>query len=101
MVQHQSTAFFVIPEAPPPAPVAAAPLPCATPRSGPLRLGLLDNNKANASHLLARLEERVRAELPVASVVRLRKAAAGLPAPPELMERLLAETDCVVTAVAD
>lgn len=96
------TAWFVIPEAPPQTPAAAAdPTPPVLRRSGPVRLGLLDNNKANAGELLALIEERVRREIPLAGVVRLRKTATGMPASPAIMEQLLAQTDCVVMATAD
>ena len=43
----------------------------------------------------------VRAALPVASVVSLRKGSVSLPAPKEILDRLAAEADFVVSAMAD
>ncbi len=64
-------------------------------------LGILDNSKGNADHLLAAVVEGVRAALPVASVVSLRKSSVSLPAPAEILDRLTAEADFVVSAMAD
>ena len=66
-----------------------------------IRLGVLDNSKGNADHLLAMVVEGVRAALPVASVVSLRKDTVSLPAPKEILDRLAAEADFVVSAMAD
>jgi hypothetical protein len=66
-----------------------------------IRLGILDNSKGNADHLLALVVEGVRAALPVASVVSLRKDAVSLPAPKAILDRLTAEADFVVSAMAD
>ena len=66
-----------------------------------VRLGVLDNSKGNADHLLAMVVEGVRAALPVASVVSLRKDAVSLPAPKAILDRLTAEADFVVSAMAD
>ena len=89
---------FVVPEAPAPGGGAAA----AQRKLGKtIRLGLLDNNKGNADHLLGMLLERLRASLPIASVVSLKKATAVLAAPPETLDKLASEADCVITAMAD
>jgi hypothetical protein len=66
-----------------------------------VRLGVLDNSKGNADHLLAMVVGGVRAALPVASVVSLRKDVVSLPAPKAILDRLTAEADFVVSAMAD
>ncbi|MBI1989665.1 MAG: hypothetical protein HYS65_08005 [Betaproteobacteria bacterium] len=66
-----------------------------------IRLGVLDNSKGNADHLLVMVVEGVRAALPVASVVSLRKDVVSLPAPKAILDRLAAEADFVVSAMAD
>ena len=66
-----------------------------------IRLGVLDNSKGNADYLLAMVVEGVRAALPVASVVSLRKDVVSLPAPKAILDRLAAEADFVVSAMAD
>lgn len=90
---------LVVPEAPPPG-AAAAIAERALGRDG-LRLGVLDNSKGNADHLLRFIVDDIRAAVPVKSVVSLRKSSVSLPAPPEMLERLAAESDFVVTAMAD
>jgi hypothetical protein len=90
---------LVIPEAPVPASAAAAELRATS--AGGLRLGILDNSKGNADHLLRFLVEGIRAQVPVASVVSLRKGSVSLPAPKEILDRLAAEADFVVSAMAD
>ena len=69
-------------------------------RSG-VRLGVLENGKANAGHLLRFLVEGIKAAVPVASVVMLRKSRPSEPAPKEILDQLTAEADCVVSAMAD
>ncbi|OGA42719.1 MAG: hypothetical protein A3G24_18190 [Betaproteobacteria bacterium RIFCSPLOWO2_12_FULL_62_13] len=66
-----------------------------------IRLGVLDNSKGNADHLLAMIVEGVRAEVPVASVVSLRKLHVTFPAAKETLNQLAAEADFVVSAMAD
>jgi len=73
---------------------------CRIAKAG-LRLGVLDNSKGNADHLLRFLIEGVRAALPIASVVALRKDSVSLPAPAGILDQLAAEADCVVSAMAD
>jgi hypothetical protein len=91
--------ILVNPEAPVPAPAhAAAQRALGT---GGLRLGVLDNSKGNADHLLRFLVEGVKAQTPVASVVSLRKATVSLPAPADIIDKLAAEADLVVSAMAD
>ena len=93
------TVTLVVPEAPVPAPAAAA----ASRKSGKsgLRLGVLDNSKGNADHLLRFIVEGVKAVVPVASVVMTRKGSVSLPAPAEILDQLAREADFVVSAMAD
>ena len=90
---------LVVPEAPVPAPAATA----ASRKSGRsgLRLGVLDNSKGNADHLLRFIVEGVKAAVPVASVVMTRKGSVSLPAPAEILDQLTREADFVVSAMAD
>lgn len=90
---------LVVPEAP--APTAAAAQPSRAIKRGGVRLGILDNSKGNADHLLRFVIEGVKAALPVASVVSLRKPAVTLPAEPAVLDQLAAEADFVVSAMAD
>ncbi|MDP2242261.1 MAG: hypothetical protein Q8K18_19150 [Burkholderiales bacterium] len=91
---------LVIPEAPTPESDSPVVQQRAKAQGG-IRLGILDNSKGNADHLLKFLVDGVRAAMPVASVVSLRKDSVSLPAPAAILEQLAAEADCVVTAMAD
>jgi hypothetical protein len=51
--------------------------------------------------LLKFIADGVKALVPVASVVTLRKGSVSLPAPKEILDRLTAEADFVVSAMAD
>ena len=67
-----------------------------------IRLGVLDNSKGNADHLLRFMVESLKASgVSVASVVMTRKPSVSLPAPPEILEELAREADVVVSAMAD
>ncbi len=90
---------LVVPEAPVPATAAAKAQRKFA--QGGLRLGILDNSKGNADHLLKFLIDGVKAAVPVASVVTLRKDSVSLPAPNEILDKLAAETDFVVSAMGD
>jgi uncharacterized protein YhfF len=90
---------LVVPEAPVPAAAVVAESRKAG-KSG-LRLGVLDNSKGNADHLLKFIVEGVKAAVPVASVVSLRKGSVSLPAPGAILDQLAAESDIVVSAMAD
>lgn len=68
---------------------------------GGLRLGLLDNTKGNANHLLALLAEGIKRDIQVVSVVSLRKASVSAPARVEILDQLAAQSDFVVSAIAD
>ena len=90
---------LVVPEAP--APAAAVAKETRAVKRGGVRLGVLDNSKGNADHLLRFVVEGIKAALPVASVVSLRKPAVTLPAEPAVIDQLAAEADFVVSAMAD
>ena len=66
-----------------------------------IRLGVLDNSKGNADYLLRFIVDSVKATVPVASVVSLRKASVSLPAPAEILDRLARDADVVISAMAD
>lgn len=90
---------LVVPEAP--APESAALVAQRRVEKAGIRLGILDNSKGNADHLLKFLVEGVRAAMPIASVVALKKLSVGLAAPGAILDQLAAEADYVVTAMAD
>jgi hypothetical protein len=90
---------LVIPEAP--SPQAIAVTEARTVAKGGIRLGILDNSKGNADHLLRYIVDGVKALLPVASVVALRKDSVSLPAPADILDRLAAESDYVLSAMGD
>ena len=94
------TIRLVVPEAPSPQAVAVTEARAVAKGAG-IRLGVLDNSKGNADHLLKFIIDGVKALLPVASVVSLRKDSVSLPAPAEILDRLVAESDYVITAMAD
>jgi len=94
------TIRLVVPEAPSPQAVAVTEARAVAKGAG-IRLGVLDNSKGNADHLLKFIVEGVKALLPVASVVSLRKDSVSLPAPADILDRLVAESDYVITAMAD
>jgi hypothetical protein len=92
---------LVTPDAPSPKP---APAPEVTRRKldpKGIRLGVLDNSKGNADHLLAMVVEGVRAEIAIKSVVSLRKPHVTFPATREVLDQLEAEADVVISAMAD
>ena len=91
--------FIVAPDAP------AGPTDQLKPQRGigrgGIRLGVLDNSKANADHLLNMIVEGVKKEFKVESVAYRRKPASSAPAPGELLDELAKEADLVVSAMAD
>ena len=91
--------LLVVPEAPSPA--ATAVVDERRIAKGGIRLGVLDNSKGNADHLLRFIVEAVKTSVPVSSVVSLRKASVSLPAPAEILDQLANEADVVVSAMAD
>jgi len=66
-----------------------------------LRLGILDNTKWNANKLLRELRERLERAHPLASVRYYRKESFSRFAAPELIEKIRAENDIVLTAIGD
>lgn len=66
-----------------------------------IRLGILDNTKGNADHLLNMIIEGVKKEFKVDSVVMTRKAASSRPAADAILDQLAKEADLVVSAMAD
>ncbi len=91
---------LVIPYAPPPQAVSDAPAQRRTVGKG-IRLGVLDNSKGNADHLLAMIVEGVRAQVPLASVAFARKPYVSMAAPPETLDQMALEADVVISAMAD
>lgn len=66
-----------------------------------IRLGVLDNSKGNADHLLNLIVEGVKKEFNVESVLIKRKPTSSRPATDEVLDELAKETDLVVSAMAD
>ena len=90
---------LIVPEAPVTAP--AAPFGYRQKDGRGLRLGILDNGKSNANHLLRFVLEAVQAALPVATVVSLQKPRPSMRAPAELLDQLAREADCVISGSGD
>ena len=91
--------FIVVPDAPM---EEAAQLKASRDISrGGIRLGILDNSKANADHLLNMIVEGVKKEFTVDSVVVKRKPASSRPASDQILDELAKEADLVVSAMAD
>ena len=66
-----------------------------------IRLGVLDNSKGNADHLLNLIVEGVKQEFKVDSVVMKRKPTSSRPATDQMLDELVTEADLVVSAMAD
>ena len=66
-----------------------------------IRLGVLDNSKGNADHLLQMIIDGVKKEFKVDSVVMTRKPFSSKPATDEVLDKLTKEADLVVSAMAD
>lgn len=99
------TVRLVIPTAPTPGQVPGG-APTAQRRVGTddrkgIRLGVLDNSKGNADHLLRMIVEGVRREVPLASVSLARKPIVSLAAPAAVLDQLAREADIVISAMAD
>jgi hypothetical protein len=65
-----------------------------------LRIGLLDNTKDNAHMLLQLIGERERQEFNAELIYR-RKGNATVGAQEEILDELVREADCILTAMAD
>ncbi len=90
---------LVVPEAPPPAVIATGKQRDL--RVDGIRLGVLDNSKGNADHLLKFIVDGVKAQIKVASVVALRKPSPSIPAEKSVLDEFTAQADCVISAMAD
>jgi len=93
------TITLLVPEAP--VPVSAALTEGRALGKAGIRFGTLDNGKGNADYLLAMITDAVKAALPVASAVALRKSRPSEAAPKEILDQLAREADCVIGAMAD
>jgi hypothetical protein len=91
--------FLVVPDAPL---EEVAQLKTSRTLSGKgIRLGVLDNSKANADHLLKLIVDGVKKDFKVDSVVYKRKPASSRPATDQLLDELANEADLVISAMAD
>mgnify|MGYP003581263519 FL=1 len=91
--------FIVVPDAPP-EDVAQIKANRTVGDKG-IRLGVLDNSKGNADHLLGFIVEGMKKEFKVASVAMKRKPASSAPATTLILDELEKEADVVVSAMAD
>ena len=66
-----------------------------------IRLGVLDNSKNNADHLLNFIIEGMKKEFKIESEVMKRKPASSAPATGRILDDLAKEADLVVSAMAD
>jgi hypothetical protein len=64
-------------------------------------LGVLDNAKPNANHLLRTIAERLRQGYGVARVVEFSKGISGVPASPDTVAALAKECAVVLTGSGD
>jgi len=91
--------FLVVPDAPI---EAVAQLKSSrTLGSAGIRLGILDNSKANADYLLQLIVEGVKKEFKVDSVVIKRKPTSSRPATDQVLDELARDADLVISAMAD
>ena len=95
------TVRLVIPAAPSPAQSPDAKITQRRVSEKSIRLGVLDNSKGNADHLLKMIVEGVRAQVPLASITFTRKPYVSMAAPPEILDQLAREADVVISAMAD
>ena len=90
---------LVVPEAPM-LPLASAGKQRELKRNS-LRIGILDNSKGNADHLLRFVVEGIQSAIAIKSIVSLRKVTSGKGAPASVLDQLAADADFVVSAMAD
>ena len=69
--------------------------------AGGIRLGVLDNSKGNADHLLNLIVDGVRKEFQVDTVIVRRKPTSSRPATDQVLDELAKEADLVISAMAD
>ena len=62
---------------------------------------LLDISKAKGNHLLDRVEELLRERFHPRAIVRVRKPTYARPAPEDLRQEILKNSDAVIEALAD
>jgi hypothetical protein len=62
---------------------------------------LLDISKAKGDHLLDRIEELLRERAKPKAIVRKRKSTFARPAPDDLRQEVLRESDVLIEALAD
>ena len=91
---------LVIPYAPPPAGASEVTAQRGISAKG-IRLGILDNSKANADYLLNMIVDGVKQEFKVDSVVVKRKPTSSRPATDQVLDELAKEADLVISAMAD
>ena len=74
-----------------------------TPRTGAItgRVALLDISKPRGNVLIDQLEQQLRSRLPDVTFTRYAKPTFTKPAPDELRQRIRAENDFLVEALAD
>ena len=92
---------LVIPVAPVPVQTSDAQVTQRSISDKGIRLGVLDNSKGNADHLLKMIVAGVRAQMPLASVTFARKPYVSMAAPTETLDKLALEADVVISAMAD
>lgn len=95
------TVRLVIPSAPPTTQQTDAPRAPRRVSENGIRLGVLDNSKGNADHLLRMIVEGVRKQVPLASVSLARKPIVSMAAPSAILDQLAREADVVISAMAD
>ena len=74
------------------------------PRLADLRgatVGLIDNHKRNADVYLEELGRMLQEEYGVSRVVTYHKVSQSMPTPDDVLDRLAAECDAIIHAVAD
>jgi len=98
-LQETRMVDLVIPESP--APVATNKAPRAHDGSSAPRIGVLDNSKGNADHLLEMLTSDLQLELGAKVMVSLRKPHPSISATKEVLDQLAEEADFVFGAMAD
>jgi len=65
------------------------------------RIGLLDNRKGNADHLLQALASRLQTQYGAAEIILRQKATYSRQAQPEILEQLARDADFVIAAIGD
>ncbi len=99
-LQATRTITLVNPVAPAPTDDRVRQRPAITRLQG-LRLGLLDNGKANADHLLQMLSADLQRDLGTTLAVQGRKPHPSIAAAREQLAELARDADFVVSAMAD